>query len=107
MYLSLDNLNFFNTDIYKHVTSYKVVNTLLHVLNAREHKLSYIVDGVKPLFNFSFHHQHIIDVLLDNYFDSLDLTDGLRQIFKVRTSLSMLIKALIYAFSCQGRSYRL
>lgn len=107
MYFSLDNLNFFNTELYKHVTSYKVVNRLLEILNMREHKLSYIVDGVKPLFYFSFHHEHIIDVLLDNYLDSLDLTDGLRQIFKVRTSISMLIKALIYAFGCQWISYRL
>jgi len=107
MYFSLENLNFFNTAIYQHITSYKVVNRLLHILNEREHKLSYIIDGIKPLFYFSFHHEHIIDVLLDNYLDSLDLTDGLREIFKVRISISMLIKALIYAFDCQWISYRL
>jgi hypothetical protein len=66
-----------------------------------------MIDSVKPLFNFSFHHLHMIDVLLDNYLDSLDLTDGLRSIIKARTSLALLIKALIYAFDCQWISYRL
>jgi hypothetical protein len=66
-----------------------------------------MIDAVEPLFYFSFHYLHIIDVLLDNYLDSLDLTDGLRSIFKSRVSISLLIKAVLYAFRCQWRSYRL
>jgi hypothetical protein len=66
-----------------------------------------MVDGTPPLFYFSFHHLHIIDVLLDNYLDSLDLTDGLRSIFKTRASITLLIKAVLHAFRCQWQMYRL
>ena len=107
MYFSLQNLNFFDTANCKHITGYKVVIALLWILNKRENILSHMIDAVPPLFSFSFHHLHIIDVLLDNYLDSLDLTDGLRAVFKARISLSVLIKALLYAFDCQWISYRL
>ena len=107
MYFSLTNLNFFNTQVCDHLTSYKVLLTLIQILNYREHRLSLMIDSVKPLVHFSFDELSVIDVLLDNYLDSLDLTDELRSVLKARVSLPMLVKAFIYAFDCQWIIYRL
>lgn len=86
----------------------RLANVLLNILNKREQQLDYALDGITTdIKKFSFSNLNFVDALLDNLYDYLSLSKEQRIIRKLSVTRDEIIVALIYAFRCQRRFFKM
>jgi len=59
-----------------------------------------IIDNDRPAYRFVFEDLVFFEGLLDYYFNSFNISENLKRIFKTRASIRVVIKAILHAFSC-------
>jgi hypothetical protein len=86
----------------------RLAKLLLKILNKREQQIDFFLDGITTNENkFSFISLEFIDALLDNMFEYLSLSKEQRIIKKLNMNVNDIIVALIYAFRCQRRFFKM
>lgn len=79
-----------------------LLNFLLRILNQRERRLDYIIDGVKSQDNkFSVTSLEFLDAILERFYDTMRLTRVQRNVRKFNVTVKDLILSVIFALKCQ------